>query len=171
MTLYNLRQEDWRVQLPATILTIGLMWLLPFLVHLVGGPTAGSAWLPLFYAPVIAIVLFHPAVAVVAGLITPFLNHYLTGAPPAPMAIILTIELVVFAAVLELSGRRWPHFWAAAPLAYLFAKVATMILLAIVPVLPVPPGQFFMNSLLTAWPGLLVLLLLNWLVVRYAPRQ
>ena len=171
MTVYQLR-EEWRWQPLGAILTIGLMLVLPFIVHAIGGQTAGVVWLPLFYAPVLAIALFRPLVGIIAGLVTPFLNYLLTGAPPAPMALLLAIELVLFALLLSQTDRRWPRFWAAAPLAYIIALVVSVFLLTVlIPLLPMPPGQFLATALQSAWPGLLVLLLINWLVVRYVPRQ
>lgn len=55
MTVYPLTL-DKRVQIPATAVTIDPRLLLPFLVHLIGGPTAGGRGLPLFYAPVAAAI-------------------------------------------------------------------------------------------------------------------
>lgn len=167
MTIEQLK-TDRRIQLPATAVTIGLTLLFPFIVHTIGGPTAGARWLPLFYAPFIAVVLFHPAVSLIAGLATPFLNHWLTGAPPWGTAVLLSVELVIFAAACHLLRRRWPRLWVAAPLAYLLALALASLLLVILPgvLIPAAPGAFFTSTLPQAWPGLLVLLLLNWLMVK-----
>lgn len=161
-------KSDNRIQIPATAVTIGLMLLFPFIVHWIGGPTAGSRWLPLFYVPILAVALFHPWVSIIASLLTPLLNHFLTGAPPLPTAVVLSVELVVFSLVMQQFYQRWPKFWGAAPLAFLVAKIASLLLLFLAPMtlIPVPPWQFFRSSLLNAWPGLLVLLLINWLVVK-----
>jgi hypothetical protein len=166
MSVQQLR-SDKRVQIPATAVTIGLMLLFPFIVHAIGGPAAGGRWLPLFYAPLVAALLFHPLVAVVAGLVTPFLNHALTGAPPLNTAVLLSVELVVFSLVMQGLARRWPAFWGAAPLAYLAAKVGSLLLVVLLPsLMPVPAWQFFSTSLINALPGMAVLLLINWLTVR-----
>lgn len=165
MSLMVLKQ-DKRWHIPATVITIGLTLLLPMLVHAVGGQAAGSMWLPLFYAPFLAVLLFHPAVSIFAGIVTPFLNNALTGMPPIGMAVILSVELVVFTLVSQLALRRWPNFWAAAPCAYLVAKLAAMLLLFVVPLIPASPWQFFTSSLLNAWPGILVLLVLNLAMVK-----
>ena len=159
-------RNDKRMQVPATAVSIGLMLLFPFIVHAVGGPAAGGRWLPLFYVLIAAAILFHPLVGVVAGLVTPFLNHLLTGAPPLPIAVLLAVELVLFALVMWQMSQRWPRFWGAAPLAFLVAKIGSMLLLFVVPLLPAPPTQYFLSSVTTAWPGMLVLLLINFLVVQ-----
>src|SRR3990172_7405742 len=70
------------VQVPATIVTISLMIALPFLVHLappVGGIQMGAIMLPIFYAPLVAIFLFHPAVSIVAAMLAPTINLLVTG--------------------------------------------------------------------------------------------
>ena len=156
------------VQIPATIITIILMVIFPFIIHLIGGPLAGSRWLPIFYAPLVAAVLFHPLVAVAAGITAPILNHLLTGAPPLPMVAILSFELVIFGIAVYYLNRRWPAFWAAAPLAYLLAKAGSALLIAVLPfsIAPVSAWQFFSTSLVNAVPGLLVLLLINWLLLK-----
>lgn len=156
------------IQIPALVITIALMLIFPYLVHLVGGPTAGARWLPMFYAPFVAAALFHPLVAVVAGLSAPFLNHLITGAPPLPLVALLSFELVIFGLLVHQLVRRWPKFWAVAPLAYLLSKAISALLLAVLPfaLVPASPWQFFSTSLLQAWPGLLILLLINWLTVK-----
>lgn len=159
-------RSDKRLQIPATAVSVGLMLLFPFIVHTLGGPAAGGRWLPLFYVLIATVMLFHPLVGVLAGLVTPFLNHLITGAPPLSMAVLLAVELVVFALVMWQMARRWPHFWGAAPLAYLVAKIASTVFLFFIPLLPAPPTQFFLSALTTAWPGLLVLLLINFLLIK-----
>lgn len=161
-------EKNLRVQIPAAAATVALTMLLPFIVHSFGGPPVGARWLPLFYAPFLAAMLFHPLVSLSAGMITPFLNHLVTGSPALPIAVILSFELAVFSTVAYQFSRRWPSFWGAAPLAYILAKVASLVLLAVWPnqLVPATPWQFFTTSLMNAWPGLLVLLAINWLAVR-----
>ena len=82
------------------------------------------------------------------------------------MSVLLTVELVAFSVAAWLLVRRWPKFWGNAPLAYVVAKVASLLLLSFLPLLPVLPWRSFGSSLQAALPGLLVLLLLNVIVVR-----
>ncbi|MDO9128438.1 MAG: hypothetical protein Q7U34_01085 [Anaerolineales bacterium] len=45
------------LQIPAALVTLGLMWLFPFLVHLIpsiGTVPLGARLLPIFYAPLLA---------------------------------------------------------------------------------------------------------------------
>lgn len=165
-------RQDARVQIPATFITIGLMILFPVLSHIIGGAPIGVRWLPMFYAPVAAALWFHPAVGLVAGLLGPLANHLLTGHPTAPMTVMLTIEMVVFVAVIQLLARRRPGFWGAAAVAFVVAKLVSMTLLAVLPQppIPAPPLQYFTSSLANGWPGMIVLVIINWLSVRAAAR-
>ena len=97
----------------------------------------------------------------------PSLNHLVTGRPSIEMGILLTVELVIFSAVALLLYRRYPKLWITAPLSYLAAKVASLVVLSLFPLLPASPWHLFRSSLQTALPGLFVLLLLNVIVVRF----
>lgn len=171
MTLLTLKQNK-TFQIPATVVTVGLMLFIPYIVHSAGGPAAGGRWLPIFYAPFLAALLFSPPVSIVAGVLTPFLNHFLTGMPPLNTAVILSFELLVFSLAAQQLYGRWPRFWLAAPLSYVIAKIASLIVLAILPLnlIPIPAGQFFLNSLQNGWPGLLMLTVINatavWVLAR-----
>lgn len=53
---------------------------IPFLVHLApGGSSIGATLLPIFWAPLLAILFFGPVPAVAAALLAPLLNHLITG--------------------------------------------------------------------------------------------
>lgn len=158
-----------KVIVPATVVTVVATVLLPFLIHLlpsIGNVPMGARLLPLFIAPFVAVVLFHPAVSLVASLVTPLLNHLLTGRPTLEVTALLTVELVIFSLSAALLYRRWPEFWGNAPLSYIVARVGSLIILSLVPLLPVSPWASLVGSLQVALPGLLLLLLLNALVVR-----
>jgi hypothetical protein len=158
-------QRSQNQTIPLTLATIAAAVVLPFLVHLVpasGGVPLGARLLPIFYAPLLAVIFFRPQVALIAALLAPVLNHLLIGMPTAEMTVILTLELAVFTGVVYALNRRWPAFWLAAPLALLLAKVASLLLVTLVPALIVPPPLvYFENSLVNGLPGLAILLVLN----------
>lgn len=157
------------LQIPAALVTLGLMWLLPFLVHLLplSGPVpAGARLLPIFYAPLLAAWLFHPVVALFSSLFMPFLNHALTGMPTLNMAAMLSVELSVFSLVLVLLRRRFPRQPLLAPLAVVAGKVTSAALLFLFPLMPLSPWAYLTSSLFNALPGLLILLALNLALIR-----
>ena len=172
LTVTALRQNRV-LQIPALGLTLFMMWLLPVLVHLLplNGPTPdGAHFLPIFYAPVVAVWFFHPGVALLAGLLMPFINYGLTGMPQLNIAIPLCIELGVFSLLLTLSKKRWPRLPVAAPLAVILAKAVSALTLLFIPLVPASPWAFFAQSVGIAWPGLLILLVINLILLRVSPR-
>lgn len=172
-TILALRQKPL-VQIPALLLTLGLMWLLPFLVHLLpltGPVPMGARLLPIFYAPLLAAWLFHPAVGLIASLLMPFINHAFTGMPTLQMSILLGLELVIFSLVLQGFRRRSYRFALAAPLGFLAAKTASALVLWFLPILPVSPLNYLGASIINAWPGLLVFLALNLVIVQLPHEQ
>lgn len=162
----------------STLKTAG--WLLPIaivfpiLVHLapsINGVPVGAYLLPMFYIPFIALVAYRLPVALIVALLAPPLNFLLTGNPQWGLMGILTIELVLFtilAYVLMLQGK---IKWIAAPLAYLGAKTISSALLILIPLIEVAPFQFFITSLRNATSGILILLVINILSLKYLPSQ
>ena len=173
LTASALRQNRV-LQIPALGLTLFMMWLLPVLVHLLplNGPIPeGVRFLPIFYAPVVAVWFFHPVVALLAGLLMPFINYALTGMPPLNIAILMCIELAAFSLILTVSKTRWPRLPVAAPLAGILCKVASALTLIVIPLVPDSPWTFFTQSVIVAWPGLLVLLVINLVLLRVSPDE
>ncbi len=157
------------LQLPAALLTFGLMWLLPLLVHLLpftGPVPVGARLLPIFYAPLLAAWLFHPAVGLLAGLVMPFINHVFTGMPTLPMTVLLSLELVIFCLVLLFNRKYWPNL-PLAPLAFIAAKGSSAILLVFVALVPASPWAYLVSSVQNALPGLLILLVLHLALLRF----
>ncbi len=164
-------RENTRVQVPATILTLGLMWMLPALVHQIpfSQPTPlGAYLLPIFFVSLFAAWFFDPWVSVVASLLQPLLNHITIGMPTFNVAILLSLELVLFSLMVikfrEYKGLR--SF--VAPFAVVVAKLGSMILVAAVPSLAKTHFfVFFAHSVKVALPGIFLLWLFNLVLVRF----
>lgn len=155
------------VQIPAAVVTIALMIGLPFLVHLappVGGTQVGAILLPIFYAPLAAVFLFHPAVSIVAAVLAPYINHLVTGRPTLQLASTLSVEVLAFSGVLLALHRRNIYTVWAVPAAYLLAKIASGALSFVV-----TPGYSlaqWTGSIPAALPGMLILAILYALMSR-----
>ncbi|MEM7734304.1 MAG: hypothetical protein AAF267_00815 [Deinococcota bacterium] len=149
------------VIIPATIVTIAAMMLLPLLVHSlpVQGAPMGARLLPIFFAPLVAIYLVHPAVALIASLVTPYLNHVLIGNPPQPLMLTLTSELVIFSLICWGLKRFKLRF--VAPFAYVVAKTLTLIFYKTTQLTSTAPWNNYLPSLQLALPGLVLLLVIN----------
>jgi len=167
-TLATLRHK-LILQFPAALVTLGLMWLFPFLVHLipVSGPVPlGAQLLPIFYAPLLAAWLFNPIVGIASGLLMPFINNAFTGTPTLEVAVLTSIELSVFSLIFLVFNKSRGRLPLLAPLAVIIGKIVSALLLSIFPIVPLSPWGYFSSSVISAVPGLLILLALNLALVR-----
>lgn len=151
-----------------TTLVLGMTLFLPFLVHLLPSwddSPLGAHLLPIFYAPLAALMMGRMGIALGVSLAAPWINHLLTGMPPVPMAMMLCLQLVVFLLVVQwLHQRRFPAF-GLGPLGYMTALLlscATGSLLGALGVFfPLQLAGFF-GHLLASIPGLLLLALIGY---------
>ena len=154
------------------LLTLSVMF--PFLIHILPVPEdarLGPRLLPMFYAPLLAALLGRTRSAFAVAAAAPWLNWALTTHPTPRGAIVTMVQLLVFVwtvrALLAPLGARW---WLAAP-AYVASWAVVMIVVAVFPDLVggSPVVAWASNSVTVALPGFGILLLINWLVVRYYP--
>ncbi len=152
------------LQIPATLITLGLMWLVPFLIHLIpfsGTIPLGTRLLPIFYAPLLAAWLFNPIVGIASSLLMPFINYAFAGMPTFNVAVMLSVELGIFSLILRASKNRFPRQPLLAPFAVIVGKTVSALLLFIIPLVPLSPWAYFTSSVVNTAPGLLVLLAIN----------
>ncbi|MFA5595764.1 MAG: hypothetical protein WDA15_10825 [Trueperaceae bacterium] len=164
--------------LTGTAVAVGLSVLLPVMVHLLplsGHVPAGARLLPIFYAPLLGVLLGRPAAALTAALLAPLLNHLLTGMPAPSLLPTMTTELVLFSGLALLLAKR-PHLAFLAPLAWLAAHYLAPSLLGALSALPGlarfggATSSALPALLATAWPGMLVLAIIGWAAGRWGRR-
>lgn len=147
------------IEKPNVRVTLGLMWLFPFLVHLIpaiGTVPLGARLLSIFYAPLLAAWLFDPVVGLACSLLMPFINHAITGMPAFKMAVMMSIELSVFSLIVLTFKKSRPRQPVLAPLAVIAGKTISALVLIIFPLVPVSPLAYLTSSVINAVPGLLV---------------
>ncbi|MCC5931678.1 MAG: hypothetical protein JJU28_20700 [Cyclobacteriaceae bacterium] len=159
------------IQVKETILVLAATLLMPMLIHLIpvsGSTPVGAMLLPIFYAPLVAVIFFRLHVALIPAILAPAINYFLTGHPAAHLLPVMTLELVVFvAAIAFILHKKSQISWIAAPLAYIIAKVGSVVLLTVFPSLMEIAGfEFAMISISNAWPGIIALLLINILCLK-----
>jgi hypothetical protein len=153
---------------------LALSVMFPFMIHLLPVPEdarLGARLLPMFYAPLLAALLGRTQSGVGLALVAPWLNWLLTRHPSPPSAALMTVQLLVFFAALRLAlGRVGPRWYLAAP-AYFLGLAASMLVAAAWPGLigGRPVLTWAANTVTLAWPGVAVLVLINWLVLRFYP--
>lgn len=159
-----------------TVVLLAVAWLVPFAVHLApwsGERPLGAHLLPMFWATLVAAYLFGARLGVIVGLFAPVVNLLFTGLPAWKFLSVLSVELTIFALLVAAGARRWPRFWALAPLAYLAAKVVTTALQAAVGIFGDigAPLAFFTRSVAGGAAGLVVLLAIYAALVRMYPKN
>lgn len=155
-------------------IVIGLTMFLPILIHMIPSwddSPVGGKLLPIFYAPLVAALTRKLHVSLIACIVSPWLNHMLTGNPTLPIAAMLCIQLIPFAYIVYILGKRYPtQFWIG-PLAYLVSKPIILLLFFLIPqsMPQVDPFLFFLNTTINAIPGILILTLISHFCTRIFP--
>ncbi len=166
-TVSKLGSISW-IKTTALILMAAVFF--PFVIHLIppyNGFSIGAYLLPMFYIPFIALFWYDWKVALPIAILAPLLNFLITGNPNWGFLVVLTLELVLFTGIAFLLLKQKTLKWIAAPFGYIGAKVISSLLLFIVPIMPAAPVEFFLGSLSRALPGIGILLLLNFLLLKY----
>jgi len=158
-----------------TVVLLAVAWLVPFMVHLLPWPgprPLGAHLLPMFWTAFVAVYLHGLRVGLLVGLFAPALNLALTGLPALRWLSVLSFELVVFAVFAWWAVRHRPALWLIAPAGYLAAKLAAtglQTLLALFGDLGAP-SAFLLGSLRNALPGLAVLAVINFALMKFYPK-
>lgn len=158
----------------STALALAVSTALPVIVHLLPagaqGPI-GPRLLPIFFAPLIAVLLGRPLAGLIVALLAPVTNHLLTGAPAQAMLPTLTLQLLLFTSMVALLRRpAWPLLVLLTPLVYLGAvQLAPHVIdwLNSWVNLPVIPALALDDLLNLTWPGLLVMTLISWALTQF----
>ena len=167
---FVLQDRSKGLQITPTIAILAATCLLPLMVHLIPfgtGAPAGAMLLPIFYLPFIALVFFKKHVALIAALLAPVINFLITGNPQWELVTLLSIELVAFVMLAASLLRHHQLKWIAAPVGYLGAKLVSSLVLMLLPLLPnLQASDFLVQSIGTALPGILILIVINILVLK-----
>lgn len=152
---------------------LSLTLFLPFLVHLLPSwddSPLGAHLLPIFYAPLAALLMGRLGIALLVSMMAPWVNHLLTGLPAVPMAVMLCLELVLFLLVVQwLRDKQLPG-WSLGPAGYSLSLVVTGLLGTLFQLsgLPFPLGLGQVPlSWMAALPGMAILALVGWWFSRH----
>ena len=145
--------------------------ILPVFFHML---RLGSTFMPM-YLPLVALAFFVPSgVAALTALIVPPLSGAVTGMPPfyPPIAIVMAIELSLMTFLISTIRHKWPRL---KPLPLLFAVLlfgrifsACLYYLAAL-IYNLPPKFIAGISLLSGWPGIVMMLIVMPQIVRFTP--
>ncbi|MDD3178990.1 MAG: hypothetical protein PHQ04_01420 [Opitutaceae bacterium] len=153
---------------------LSLSVMFPFMIHVIpvpGDSQLGPRLLPMFYAPLLAVLWGHRRSAVTVALLAPWLNWALTSHPAPPGAVVMMIELLGFVLVMRtLLAGMGAHWFLAGP-AYFSGKAAAVLVTTLFPALIGGRAalEWAAQSVAVGVPGISILLLINWLGLRLYP--
>jgi hypothetical protein len=142
--------------------------LLPVLFHLFH---VGRVFMPM-YLPLVSLAYFvRPLPAAVTAFVTPLISGAVTGMPPffPPVAVFMAIELSVMAAVVAAVMRRRPstNEWLVLVPVLVLGRVLYMGLVYFFSLfLELPAGFMAGLSLLSGWPGIVLMIVVVPLIAR-----
>ena len=153
------------LQVVETVLLLAGSILLQFLIHLIpsSGTPIGAYVLAMFFAPLIAIIFFKPHTAFVVAILSPILNYLISGSPIAVILPLMTIKLVLFVSCLYL-------FFNIKSIKKISALLAILVSLTVSPFIVSLFSSYnenVLSSLTTTIPGILLLTVVNYFLVRY----
>jgi hypothetical protein len=148
--------------------------MFPFMLHVIpvpGNAQLGPRLLPMFYAPLLAALWGRTRSAAIVALLAPWLNWALTSHPSPPGAIVMMVQLLGFVFTLRILLRGIGARWFLAAPAYLSCMAASVLLTAVFPALigGQPALAAAARSVTMGLPGIAILVLINWLVLRFYP--
>lgn len=168
MTTVSTRTKAVRT-VSASVVAVAASLAFPFLIHLLPageGVQLGSMLLPIFWAPLLAVFSFGAVPAVAAAALAPIVNHAVTGLPPSPALLSITLELLLFIGLVLLLVRRMPRNALLAPVAYVGARLLVSFGFWVFTGMPEAAWSALAGSLQGALPGIVALMLLHAVAVR-----
>ncbi|MEX2511639.1 MAG: hypothetical protein WD398_01930 [Cyclobacteriaceae bacterium] len=164
-TLLHLQKSN---RFTLSLMVISIAVLLPILLHLippVNGIPIGAYLLPMFYIPLIALLIFGRKIALITAALAPTLNFLLVGNNNWGWMGMLTLELLVFTFVGSILIKT-KFKMLLAMIALILAKLVSAIFIGSMELLPVTPFGYFQASLINAIPGLLILILITYYILK-----
>ncbi len=143
--------------------------IFPILVHLippVNGIPIGAILLPMFYIPLLVLLMYGRGAALLTACIAPFLNFLLVGNANWGFMGVLTLELVVFTYFVSLFLPTQAKYFSAI-LAIVLAKFISAISISVFHLIPVQGLDYFQNALINGIPGIIILTLITLLVLKF----
>ncbi len=169
-TTQNITQLAKKFYVAETTIFLALTLIIPALVHQIPNSDSvpiGAKLLPIFYAPLVATILFHYRVGLFIGLAAPLINYSLFGKPALPIVGVLSLELVLFVSIiaiiytLKFNFTKPLHFIIGA-LGYLIAKLISSSVVFLFPsFVAMEAKTFLFQSVSNAWLGLIFLIVIS----------
>lgn len=140
-----------------TILLSGVGIALPRIFHILAGTSAGSTFLPMHIAVLIAALTFGITSATVVAGSSVIFSYLLTGMPSLARLPYMLIELVIYAILLSLFNKKINSYVSLIATIVLGRVVYSGVLFAAINIFGLPTyGISVMQSIITGVPGIIV---------------
>ena len=159
--LYTLNYDEAKTYLWASVF-VACNLVLPQLFHLI--PQGGVIFAPLSLVILAGAYKFGWKTGLLAAVLSPVVNHLLTGMPAIPVLQVMTLKLAVLAVVAGLAAQ---HFKAVS-LPLLIGVVLVSEAIGCVGELALTGGiEATIADFTIGWPGLLLQVVGTWLILKY----
>lgn len=148
---------------------LALAIILPTIIHISG--INGAIFLPMHIPVLITGLIVGSSWGFVVGIISPIINHMITGMPPVPIFWVMIVELGLYGLISGILYRKvkmtlWPSLILSMVIGRLGAALMVLILGKGFGV-PVPPIDIYIKGMtLTALPGIIIQLIFIPMIVR-----
>lgn len=155
--------------LVTTAMLLALAIILPTIIHISG--INGAIFLPMHIPVLITGLIVGSSWGFVVGIISPIINHMITGMPPVPIFWVMIVELGLYGLISGILYRKvkmtlWPSLILSMVIGRLGAALMVLILGKGFGV-PVPPIDIYIKGMtLTALPGIIIQLIFIPMIVR-----
>lgn len=164
---FTLESAIRKLQITEITTLIAASVCVQFIVHII--PTGnsvplGAILLPMFYVPLIALVFYSFKTALVTAAAGPVFNYILTRSPELEVLPQVTFELIIFVLTFTLLLRYSRLNYLSAVISIISAKLLSWFVFSLINLTGLSFANFI-NSLSAAYPGIIVLLFMNILLI------
>ncbi|MCF6459500.1 ECF transporter S component [Clostridium sp. Cult3] len=151
----------------AVLLALGI--ILPTIIHMSG--INGAIFLPMHIPVLIAGLTVGPALGFTVGIISPIINHMLTGMPPVPIFWIMIVELGLYGLISGFLYRKIKMtLCPSLIISMIIGRLGGALMVLLLGKgfgLPMPPMDIYIKGItLTALPGIIIQLIFIPMIVR-----
>jgi len=160
-SLYALRFDEVKTYMWATVF-VACNLILPQLFHLI--PQGGIIFAPLSLVIMAGAYKFGWKTGLLAAVLSPLVNHLMTGQPVWGMLPVMTLKLVVLAVV---AGMAAQYFRKVSVLILVGVMLVSLLLGALGELLLTGGVQATIADVTIGWPGLLLQVVGTWLLLKW----
>lgn len=150
----------------ALLLAAGV--ILPLIFHTAA--ISGVVFLPMHIPILLAGFIIGPGYAVLLGLITPLINHFISGMPPVPVVYTMMLELALFGLISGLMYQKTRKILLSLLTAMIGGRIVAAfgiyLLAQLFTAIDFSFSAYFTAAFITGIPGLIIQIILIPLIVR-----